>query len=124
MNSYDAIRSGRVIVNGLELAGTVFQPTGSSFRTIFDKTRIVNYSNTAFYIAMGIIRQGQGVKFLERLFIRAMPINPHQTIIIEELKGEVMDFPSELFADVTSAGGAPAQFGNVSITITGTQKRN
>lgn len=124
MSSYDAIRPGAVIVNGKELAGTVFQPPATTPRTILDKTRVVNYSDTSFYISIGIIKLGQGIKTLNRLVFRSRLIAPHATLIIEELKGECLDVPSEIFAEVVNAAGVPGQIGNVSISITGTQKRN
>ena len=123
MSLYDGIRPGRVVVNGQELAGTVFQPPGGSHRTILDKTRVINYSSSSLYIIIGIIKSGQ-TKVLETLPVRLRAIAPHTTLIIDELRGEALDFPSEVYGDVLNAGGTPAQLGFVSISITGTQKRN
>lgn len=124
MNSYDAIRPGRVLANGVELSGTVFQPPFPSFSTILDKTRIVNHTSSTFYVFIGIIRQGQTVKNDENLVYRSQVLGPHTTKIVEELKGVCLDFPSELYGAVQDASGIGLKFDKVSITITGTQKRN
>lgn len=125
MSSYQNIRPGLIIVNGVELVGTVFNTVASAHRTILDKVMIVNYSSSTFYVTLLIRKLGQTTNDPNFQVLVKKPINAHQTYILEdELRGESMDFPARMVGDVFNAGGTPTQTGRISIFVTGTRKRS
>jgi hypothetical protein len=125
MSSYDAISSGRVIVNGDDLPGSVFDTSIVTHRTVLDKVMLVNHTGTAWYVNLLIRKLGQTTNNTEFLVLVKKMLSPHQTYILDdELRGEVMDFPARMVGDVFDAVGTSFQTGNVSIFVTGTQVRN
>lgn len=119
----ERVLHGRPTLIGKDLVGQFYNSSIINVFTIVEKARIVNYSDTAYYVRLLIRKLGQTVQVPDQFVIHDKVMPPHTTYVVKELFGESFDFPANMIGDVLDGVGNNAIFGKVSFSMTMAEKR-